>query len=99
VFRFSGPRGFHGTHAYEVEAFDRGCELRHTIDMKVSGPAIFTWPMIFRPLHDALVEDSLDKVDAHLAGREWRRRAWSPYVRFLRRLLARRRRRMERRAG
>ncbi len=99
VFRFTGPKGFHGTHAYEVETLDTGCELRHTIDMSVSGTAVFTWPLVFGPLHDALMEDSLDKAEARLAGREWRRREWSPYVRFLRGLLARRRRRRQRRFG
>jgi hypothetical protein len=92
IFRFTSPKGFLGTHGFEVEAWGDGCELRHTIDMRVSGSALITWPLIFRPLHDALLEDSMDKVEAHLTGREWDRRRWSPWVRFLRELLARRRR-------
>ncbi len=97
AFRFTGPRGFVGIHAYEVEAHGAGCELRHVIDMRASGPAVLTWPLLFRPLHDALMEDSLDKVEAHLSGREWKRKEWPLYVRFLRKVLARRRRRLERR--
>jgi len=90
VFRFTGPKGFHGTHRFMVGVLEEGCELRHTIDMRVSGPALLTWPVIFRPLHDALLEDSLDKVEAELSGREWRRRELPLLVRVLRKLLARR---------
>jgi hypothetical protein len=96
VFRFLAPDGFNGTHAFEVEGSDACCELRHTIDMRVSGLALVTWPLVFRPLHDALLEDSLDKVEAYLGGKEWHRRTWSPWVRFLRSLLARRRKRKKR---
>mgnify|MGYP001821266950 CR=1 FL=1 len=45
--------------------------------------------LIFGPLHDALMEDSLDKVEADLSGVEWKLRAWSPYVKVLRKALAR----------
>jgi hypothetical protein len=98
VFRFTSPKGFDGTHTFEVEDLATGCELRHTIDMRASGPALLTWPLLFRPLHDALLEDGLDKVEAHLRGREWHRRKWSPWVRFLRGILGRRRRARERRS-
>ena len=54
VLRFTNPKGFHGTHRYTVEGCDGGCELRHTIDMHTSGSAVFSWPLVVRPLHDAL---------------------------------------------
>jgi hypothetical protein len=92
VFRFTNPTGFRGTHRYRIEPTDDGCELEHVIEMDLSGAAMISWPLVFRPLHDALLEDSLDKVEAHLAGSEWHHREWSPLVQTLRKLLAKRRR-------
>jgi len=43
--------------------------------------------LIVRPLHDALVEDSLDKAQLHLRGKVARDRRWSARVRLLRRAL------------
>lgn len=48
------------------------------------------WPHEFWPLRNALLEDSLDKVGAHLNGGEWVQRGWPISVKFLRRILARR---------
>jgi hypothetical protein len=89
VFRFREPAGFNGTHRFSVRPVEGGCELRHLIEMTVSGPALFTWPLVFRPLHDALLEDALDKADSRLAGTEWVRRKWPWTVKALRRMLAR----------
>ena len=94
VFRFTRPEGFHGTHSFTLNALEDGCELRHAIEMSISGPAFFTWPLVFRPLHDALLEDSLDKVESDLSGGKWRRRDLPFRVRLLRTLLARRPRRL-----
>jgi len=49
-----------------------------------------TWPFVFGPLHDALLEDALDKADAALTGKEWRPRMLPAGVRLLRAILARR---------
>ena len=89
VFRFSAPRGFHGTHSFAIEEEEDGCLLRHIIEMRVSGWALLSWPLAFQPLHDALLEDALDKVEAAVAGSEWIRRELSPWVRSLRWGLAR----------
>jgi hypothetical protein len=72
-----------------VEGKDEGSELHHTIDMHVSGLARVTWPLAFRPLHDALMEDCLDKAAAHTIHGAWEARKWSWYVRVLRWVLAR----------
>ncbi len=59
-FRFTGPSGFNGYHQYEViEINPKQAELIHTLEMNTSGFAIFSWPLIYQPLHDALIEDSL----------------------------------------
>jgi hypothetical protein len=88
TFRFTSPKGFLGTHVFTVEAAGGETELTHTIDMKVRRGAILSWPLIFRPLHDALLEDALDKAQASLERGDWKHREWSVYVRGLRRLLA-----------
>ena len=68
VFRFTGPPGFDGTHRYEIEPQGAGTLLRHVIEMRAHGTALLTWPLLYRPLHDALMEDSLSKAEATLAG-------------------------------
>jgi len=59
-FRFMEPKGFNGFHRYDVIAeSENSCCLQHTLEMQTSLLAILSWPFIFRPLHDALIEDSL----------------------------------------
>lgn len=87
--RFTAPRGFDGTHTFDVEtlAAER-TRLRHTIEMRTAGPARWSWPLLYRPLHDALLEDALDRAERATGGVP-RPRTWSPWVRTLRWLLAR----------
>ena len=83
-FRFSGPSGFNGFHRFEILPKSESCTvLRHTIDMKSQGVALLSWPLLFRPLHDALLEDSLAHAQATL-GAVPHVRPWSLWVRFLR---------------
>ncbi len=85
-FRFKGPAGFEGTHAFEVIARgEHACVLRHTLAMAARGPALLSWPLVFRPLHDAVLEDSMALAQASL-GLAPDVRPWSPWVRALRRL-------------
>jgi hypothetical protein len=87
-FDFTAPRGFDGWHAFDVETRRDGSELRHTIEMRVHGVARLTWPVVFRPLHDALLEDLLDRAalvlteTPRLVARSW-------WVRVMRRVLRR----------
>lgn len=67
VFRFTGPSGFDGWHAFEViDEGETATLLRHELRMRARGWARLTWPLFFRPLHDALLEDALDKVAREL---------------------------------
>ncbi len=34
--------------------------------MKATGSALLSWPIVFRPLRDALTEDSFDKAERNL---------------------------------
>jgi hypothetical protein len=83
-FRFTGPKGFDGWHGLEViDATAVHCVLEHRIEMRVHGRALLTWPLIYRPLHDALIEDALACAQSAL-GNEPHRVPWSPWVRLLR---------------
>jgi hypothetical protein len=64
-FRFTAPPGLHGEHRFE--AVDG--ELRHVMEGRTTGRMRVLWPLFFRPLHDAAIEDSLDKAAASAAGR------------------------------
>ena len=85
-FRFLEPRGFIGTHSFDAEEIaPQQVRLRHTLEMRVKGAARVTWPIIFRPLHDALIEDAFDHAEIFLTGKIYgRKRAWTWRVRFLR---------------
>ncbi len=87
-FRFTAPRGFIGTHGLDAEETAPGVvRLRHRLTMRLRGMARLSWPLIFRPLHDALIEDALDCAAAEGAGESVQQRQWSRRVSFLRWLL------------
>ena len=86
--RFTSPKGFNGFHSYEiVKNAKRPVVLRHTIEMNTHGAALLTWPFFIRPLHDALLEDSLATAQASL-GAVPQMQAWTLWVRFLRWILS-----------
>ena len=85
VFRFDAPRGFDGTHRFERVDTPEGVVLSHVLEMTARGPARFTWPLLYRPLHDALMEDCLAVAERSL-GLPARVVPWSRRVRLLRRL-------------
>lgn len=86
-FRFTGPVGFHGHHAFVISetADDASVLLTHELVMSVTGLARVTWPLFFRPLHDALIEESLDRAESEV-GRppesRARRSLWTRMLRF-----------------
>ena len=83
-FRFLAPRGFKGSHWLEIQEIDHNrVILRHVIDMQLRGLALLSWPLIIRPLHDALLEDALTQAQASLSNPPLMHR-WSPWVKFLR---------------
>ncbi|MEV2278767.1 SRPBCC family protein [Nocardiopsis sp. NPDC049922] len=90
-FRFEAPRGFDGFHELTVRPDGpEGAVLRHLVSMRLRGPARLTWPLAFRWLHDALLEDCLDRAERGLTGTVRAPARWSPYVRLLRSLASRR---------
>jgi hypothetical protein len=87
-FTFTGPRGFHGFHEFAVLPVDEDhTVLRHTLAMRTHGLARVSWPLAYRWLHDACLEDSLDRAELDCTGTLARRSRWTPYVRFLHALI------------
>ena len=87
-FRFNGPTGFDGWHGFEVlDATAVHCVLEHRIEMEARGPALLTWPLAIRHLHDACVEDALSQAQLAL-GNTPKPVPWPARVRLLRWLAA-----------
>ncbi|MFD3688503.1 SRPBCC family protein [Nocardiopsis sp. NPDC058631] len=86
-FRFRAPRGFDGFHEFTVHPTPSGgTALRHLLAMRGRGPARLTWPLAFRTLHDALLEDCLDRAERVLTGTVAAPARWGRRTRLLRRL-------------
>lgn len=82
-FRFTAPKGFKGWHGFEVlDATPAHCVLEHRIEMAAEGPALLTWPLMIRHMHDACVEDALSQAQVAL-GNEPKPVPWSTRVRLL----------------
>ena len=84
-FQFTGPAGFIGHHSFTaVSIADNSTLLRHELSMSPSGTAKFTWPLFFRPMHDALIEESMDLAEIECNSRPGiahRRSLWTKILR------------------
>ncbi|PKN32555.1 MAG: hypothetical protein CVU61_17585 [Deltaproteobacteria bacterium HGW-Deltaproteobacteria-19] len=93
-FRFSGTgltAGLDGRHFFEVIPRNGHVVLRHVVDAECDFKSWMKWQLLVGPLHDALLEDALAGVDHKLADGEARLPSWSPWVRFLRWMLEKKR--------
>lgn len=86
MFEFGASMPLVGTHALEVMA---GSEpghavLRHTILAQAIGRGRLIWPLAIRWLHDALIEDLLDRAATAIGQPPTRPARWSWWVRTLR---------------
>jgi len=85
AFRFADDLGLDGSHAFEVAAAPGGgAVLRHVLTGRTRGAVRLTWPLAVRWLHDAVVEDALDRAEAAVSGTVRAPARWSPWVRVLR---------------
>ncbi len=82
AFAFAPRFGLAGGHALELEPAGRSTRVRHDLWGTPSGAMRLAWPLLFEPLHDALVEDALDRVARAAGGPAVA--VWSPQVRRLR---------------
>jgi hypothetical protein len=83
-FRFTGPRGFEGFHEFTVHPTPDGTDLIHLLAMNARGRARLTWPLAYRWMHDALLEDCLDRAEHALTGSVYHPARWTRRVRLLR---------------
>jgi hypothetical protein len=90
-FRFTRPHGFDGYHEFTVTPLEAPGDslLEHALMMEARGRAAWSWVLIFRPLHDALIEDALANAEREISGVATAPR-WPLRVVLLRRLLGRR---------
>lgn len=91
VFRFTPDVGITGTHTFTntpdgADGAD-GSTIRHDITASTTGPMKILWPLMIRWLHDALIEDAFDNIEAALAAQPTPKRKYSSGVRALRSLL------------
>lgn len=86
-FRFSRPAGFDGIHKFEIKAIGEDqTEIVHTLDMVTNFKASLQWSIVFRWLHDALIEDAFDTTERHF-NKDFKAYEWTPWVKLLRWLL------------
>jgi hypothetical protein len=85
VSRFPRRGWFRGTHRFDVHAHPSGSELVHTLEGRLHGVGWLLWPLAVRWLHDALLEDVLDRAESAAGTPPATPARHSAYVRFLRR--------------
>lgn len=88
VFRFDLSMGIDGTHALEWRDIGgQRVEIVHTVAGVASGTMVLKWPALVEPLHDALIEDAFDSLEAAVHKVPLQRRPLSVGVRARRRAL------------
>ena len=87
-FRFTAPKGIEGYHEFRLRP-EIGCVVfQHTLRARSHGLATGYWLLGLRALHDACLEDLMDRASSYSSGHEFH----SPHplrVRALRWLLRR----------
>jgi hypothetical protein len=96
AFRFDSRRGIArglvGGHRFELEPDHGQVVIRHVLEAEARGLPWLRWLLLIRPLHDALLEDALDRAERALAGATHPPARWNWHVRLLRWLVRRRKR-------
>jgi hypothetical protein len=86
-FKFSRPTGFHGIHKFEILDLGNGkTELKHTIEMDAVGKDLLTWIIAICSLHNALLEDALDKVENQFLTNK-KKTEWNIWVKIMRKIM------------
>lgn len=76
--------GLNGCHLFEIVPESDGVVFRHVVDAECGPAARLRWMLLLEPLHDALLEDCLDRVESALNGKPTPEQKWTPWVRFVR---------------
>lgn len=86
-FAFTAPGGLVGEHGFELDDNGQRAVLRHVLRGRAVGRVRWQWPLLIEPLHDALIEDALDRAVATVSETPYRPRRWAMWPRMLRWLL------------
>ncbi len=81
--------GLAGRHWFEVVPNGEQTVLRHVIEASSDLRTWIFWTVIVRPLHNALLEDALDRAERAMNPSRQNSSRWSLWVRFLRSRLKR----------
>jgi hypothetical protein len=84
VFRFDPGMGVTGVHRFDIIDAHGATSVRHTIIATMHGSMRVLWPLVIEPLHDALIEDAFDGLEAVLADVPVRRKTFSAGIRVRR---------------
>jgi len=90
-YRFDGTgltAAWDGRHLFEVIPRKSHVILRHTIDAAADPKTWITWFLMIRPMHNALMEDALDRAESGLDIGPKRPARWGLWVRLMRRMAA-----------
>jgi hypothetical protein len=90
-YRFDGTgltAKWDGRHLFEVIPRKSHVILRHTIDATCDPRAWLTWFFMIRPMHNALIEDGLDRTESGLGIGPKRPARWGVWVKLMRRMVA-----------
>jgi hypothetical protein len=80
-------KGFDGFHKFKLTELETGkTELLHIIEMNTSGFSTIKWSLVIRWLHDAYIEDALDKVESYFT-KDKKRSRWNLWVKILRKIM------------
>ena len=83
-FEFLPPTPVRGTHALELIDHPDGVLLQHTLIGEPAGVAgLLAWTVVFHALHDACLEELLDRAETALGQSPKEPAQRSPYVRAL----------------
>ncbi len=90
-FQFSKPKGFNGIHKFELKELpNKKTEIKHTIEMETKGKGTLVWFFAIHSLHNALIEDGLDKIENYFSN-DKKVTAWNVWVKIIRKLLVKKR--------
>lgn len=89
LFRFRAPTPLDGTHCFEVlpGPVPGTAVLRHVMTGRLLALGWLSWTFVIHWLHDALLEDLLDRAGRAAGDPPATPARWSPWVRLCRRLL------------
>jgi hypothetical protein len=87
--------GVVGLHYFEVVPRRGHVIIRHVLEGDCGLGMWLKFTFLVAPLHNAVIEDAFDKVESRFSGAAVKRSHWGAWVRFLRWMRARQRRRLE----